>query len=271
MYELQSLNPAFPISFGIHRLFHNSSFIPHWHENIEILHILKGKAKFYLDLDEGNVCIGDTIVVNSNTLHKLTATDGELVYYCLIISIGFLQQFGIDLSEISLKNKIKDENIKITLDHLNFLDLRKNLYYTTEMCGDVLKLVSLLTRNYSLSSKNKMENKKNNKTDIVKKTILYMKKNYEKHLTLDDISSYLGFNKNYICRIFKEITGITIVKMLNSIRCNEAKRLIASDKFNVNEAAQKCGFTNLSYFTKTYKSIMGNLPSQIKQESYTNN
>lgn len=264
MYELQSLNPAFPISFGVHVLHHNSFFVPHWHENIEILHILKGNGIFYLDAAEYNAKVGDTIIVNSNTLHKITSTDDEIVYYCLIVSIKFLQQFGIDLSEISLQNKIKDENAKLILENLNLLDSEKNLCYTTEMCGDVLKLVSLLTRKYALSASNEIENRKNNKTDIVKKTISYMKKNYEKDITLADISSCLGFNKSYICRLFKEITGITIVKMLNSIRCKEAKRLIVTDRCNVSEAAQKCGFTNLSYFTKTYKSIMGHLPSQTK-------
>lgn len=260
MYELQSLNPAFPISFGIHRLHHNSFFVPHWHENIEILHILNGNGKFYLDATEYNAKVGDTIIVNSNTLHKLTSTEDELVYYCLIVSIRFLQQFGIDFSEISLQNKIRDENTKLILDNLNLLDYEKNPYYTTEMCGDVLRLISVLTRKYTVSSNDEV---KNNKTYIVKKTISYMKKNYEKDITLEDISSYLGFNKSYICRIFKEITGITVVKMLNSIRCKEAKRLIITDKCNVSEAAQKCGFTNLSYFTKTYKSIMGQLPSHI--------
>lgn len=264
MYQLLSLNPNFPISFGIHQLPHNSHFIPHWHENIEILHILKGNAKFYLDATEGNAQVGDTIIVNSNTLHKLTATDGELVYYCLIVSIEFLQQFGINLSEISLKNKIKDMDAKLILENLSSLDSEKSMYYTTEMCGDVLRLISILTRKHTIHSSKYAENKKNTKTDIVKKTISYMKKNYEKNITLEDISSYLSFNKSYICRIFKDITGITIVKMLNSIRCREAKRLIVTNKYTVSEAAQKCGFSNLSYFTKTYKHIMGHLPSQIK-------
>lgn len=91
-----------------------------------------------------------------------------------------------------------------------------------------------------------------------------MRKNYANDLNVDSISNHFGFSKYYFCHIFKEITGITIVKMLNYIRCEEAKRMLKSDNFNISEVALACGFNNLSYFTKTYKNIMGKLPSETK-------
>lgn len=39
-----------------------------------------------------------------------------------------------------------------------------------------------------------------------------MRKNYANDLNVDSISNHFGFSKYYFCHIFKEITGITIVK-----------------------------------------------------------
>ena len=47
----------------------------------------------------------------------------------------------------------------------------------------------------------------------------------------------------------------------------QARRLLASGECNVGEAAERCGFHNLSYFTKVYRRQYGRAPSQEKQRA----
>ena len=49
---------------------------------------------------------------------------------------------------------------------------------------------------------------------------------------------------------------------VNFARCSQARRLLITGRYNVTEAAQRSGFENLSYFTRTYKRYMGALPSR---------
>lgn len=49
---------------------------------------------------------------------------------------------------------------------------------------------------------------------------------------------------------------------LNMTRCTHARDLLLSGGTCVAECALRCGFQHLSYFTKTYKRYMGELPSQ---------
>ena len=79
---------------------------------------------------------------------------------------------------------------------------------------------------------------------------------------LDEVCSEIGVSKCYFCHIFKEVTGMTAIKMLNFIRCQEVKIVFFNSEGNIWETAHKCGFENMSYFTKTYKLIMGELPSK---------
>ena len=61
----------------------------------------------------------------------------------------------------------------------------------------------------------------------------------------------------YKRQVFKEVTRRTPVDYINFIRCNYARNLLLSGRYNVSESAEMSGFKNLSYFSKTYKKYMG--------------
>ena len=125
-------------------------------------------------------------------------------------------------------------------------------------------------RKYQLDKNDAPDKNSINKIEMAKLSISYMKKNFREDITLDDIAGHIGFNKCYFCRVFKEVTGVTVITMLNTIRCEEAKHLLASTSYNISEVAERCGFSNTSYFTKIYKKITGCLPSyDIKKQKTT--
>lgn len=94
--------------------------------------------------------------------------------------------------------------------------------------------------------------------------IIYIRKHYDEHLTLDGISKSIFVNKYTLTRIFKEMTGQTVVEYINEYRCKQAARLIR-DGCRINESARLCGFSNMSFFTKTFKRYIGKLPSEYKK------
>ena len=77
----------------------------------------------------------------------------------------------------------------------------------------------------------------------------------------------MGFSKHYICHSFKEITGYTIIEYLNILRCNNAKNLLLTGQYSISQCAEKSGFHNLSYFTRTYQKYMQELPSDTRKKS----
>ena len=89
---------------------------------------------------------------------------------------------------------------------------------------------------------------------------MYIRSNFTKKLSLDNIAIYVGISKYHLCREFKTLTGNTIIEFINTLRCTEAKRLIEKG-MRVSEAAYTCGFDNLSYFSRTFQHIIGHEPS----------
>ena len=99
-------------------------------------------------------------------------------------------------------------------------------------------------------------------SSIAKRVIFFIQENYDKRITLDQISKEVLTDKYTLCKIFKKLTGQTIFENLNEYRCLKAAEYIAEGK-SVSEAANLCGFDNNSFFTKTFKRYIGTLPSKI--------
>ena len=63
-------------------------------------------------------------------------------------------------------------------------------------------------------------------------------------------------------RLFHEYTGQTPIEYRNDIRLNNAKIKLESGMYNVSEAAEASGFSNLSFFTRLYKKKFGYTPKK---------
>ena len=99
----------------------------------------------------------------------------------------------------------------------------------------------------------------------VKDAILYIQSNYDKKITLEELSKETYIDKYTLSKKFKEFTGITIVNYINNYRCKMALSMIQNGE-QINNAARLCGFNNISFFTKTFKKYTGNLPSFYKKK-----
>jgi len=63
-------------------------------------------------------------------------------------------------------------------------------------------------------------------------------------------------------RLFKEYTEKSPIQYRNDLRLEDARSLIQSGEYNISEAAEAVGFTNLSFFIRLYKSKYGHTPKQ---------
>ena len=82
---------------------------------------------------------------------------------------------------------------------------------------------------------------------------------------LDALAAQAGISKNYMCRIFKEHTGCTIIHYINQLRCYKAMSLIA-DGVSVTQAALQVGYSDYNYFSRVFKQIVGFSPSKTARK-----
>jgi hypothetical protein len=105
-------DPSFPIIFHLDTIRkYQSDFLPHWHENLEILYVLQGTVNVLVDAASVTAEKDEIIVINSNNVHYIQTLADESKYYCLIIDRKFCEEFGLDTGEVEFQRLIKDKGV----------------------------------------------------------------------------------------------------------------------------------------------------------------
>lgn len=241
-------------------------FRVHWHENLELLHIIEGECDVITNGTKIHAASGEIALVNSNMVHQVEATTEYARYDCLIIDAATIKGLGVDIEHMIFERKICDGETERLFLEVMRCEGEEGEYRLLDLKLAIFTLVADLVKNHTDGEYSSDKNS-NPKTETVKRAIEYMKRHYAEPITVDGLAGMLGFTKYYFCHIFSEVTGSTVINHLNYIRCKNARKLILSGKYNITEAAEQSGFANMSYFAKIYKNVMGQLPSETKSEA----
>ena len=75
-------------------------------------------------------------------------------------------------------------------------------------------------------------------------------------------SALCGMSEPNFRRLFREYTGQSPIDYRNALRLNAAQIKLQSGEYNVSEAAETSGFSNLSFFIRLYKKRYGYTPKK---------
>lgn len=230
--------------------------IANWHDNLELLFCLEGRGKVLCGGRSWEFTPGDLITVNCNAIHRISA-DRRLCYRVLIVDSGFLMESGIGVRELDFETLVRSEVIRgLFSEYAQALEWEEP-YRAAAVRGAVLRLVATLARDHA----RRCPGEPGIADAGVKQAIAYIRENYSRQLTLEQVADRAGLSKYHFSRVFKRATGMTLTRYINTVRCEQARKLLARGD-RVSQAAPACGFENLSYFSATFRSLTGSLPSE---------
>ncbi len=100
--------------------------------------------------------------------------------------------------------------------------------------------------------------------DAVYKTMEYVRANYDKKLSLDEIARNAFLSKAYLSSIFKEEIGESLTNYINRVRIEKSKVLLLDKEVSLIDIANLCGFEDQSYFTRVFKKMVGISPKKYR-------
>ena len=100
--------------------------------------------------------------------------------------------------------------------------------------------------------------------DAVYKTMEYVRANFDKKLTLDEIARNAFLSKAYLSSIFKEEIGESLTNYINRVRIEKSKILLLDKEVSLIDIANLCGFEDQSYFTRVFKKMVGISPKKYR-------
>lgn len=103
-------------------------------------------------------------------------------------------------------------------------------------------------------------------SENVKKALDYIHGNYEKQITLEGISRYIGISESHLRRRFRRETGMTVVDYITRYRIEKAKRLLETGEYVIGEIYEKVGFSTSQYFSIVFKRYEKISPGQYQKK-----
>lgn len=93
-----------------------------------------------------------------------------------------------------------------------------------------------------------------------------LEKNYQQAWTVADYAKSIGISAPHLTRICKEEFGSPPNDMVRQRRMLEARRLLEYTGLNVAEIAQRCGFRDAAFFSRTFKANIGIPPNRYRSQ-----
>lgn len=266
---------------------HNTPFtMPlHSHEEYELIYIISGTGKEYIGDTVTDYYPGELTLIGSNVPHLHLCNScteknkPKSSCHLLQFPISVFPSHISDIQEMHSINTLLQESmcgirfhsketIKKTVRILNRFNHAQGteriimLYKILDLlskCND-RKTVSPIRCNIDIQQCN----------DPVERIYRYLQTNFKESIELEKVSSYIGQTSTSVCRLFKQKTGKTVFTVLNEIRIGHACRLLSATNLTNAQIAYECGFNNISYFNKVFKSITLMTPKEYKHNLMIN-
>lgn len=108
-------------------------------------------------------------------------------------------------------------------------------------------------------------NKKSQNSNLKKHIEDYIRNNYmNKGLSLVEMANKLGYSSSYLSRFINQEFGMGFGELLNKVRIEHAKSLLASELRSISEISDVVGYTSVNSFIRAFKREEGITPSQYR-------
>lgn len=93
----------------------------------------------------------------------------------------------------------------------------------------------------------------------------YVRSNIETKLSRKEIADKVYLSPDYLTKLFRKKTGMTLIEYIMEEKVNAAKRMIDKEAIPIGEVAQRLGYDNFSYFSEIFRKKTGMSPSEYKK------
>ncbi len=102
---------------------------------------------------------------------------------------------------------------------------------------------------------------------ILKDILLYMRSNFHKNISLEQLGEEFNLHPNYICSLFQAHTKTTFLKYLDSLRLQKSITILLEDKeLTMEKVAISSGFMSERQFYKVFKKYTGTTPGALRSD-----
>jgi len=246
---------------------------PHWHDEVEILYVLRGSAFQQVNDHTFDISQGHIVVVRSQDIHgtySITPEDTEI--FVLQFNTAILGNLEPSFSEQFSNNTLFSYPIETAqYPGLKIAELLLSIQreYTQNdiarevfILSDCISLVGVCTRSFVCET-NPICYPSNAKKAL-EKIFHFIDANFQRPICLNEAVKLSNFSVPHFCRLFRKTVGMSFIDYLNHYRVSKSLLLLRSGQ-TVTEIAHLCGFNSINSYIRTFKKYYSVSPSKWKE------
>ncbi|WDZ57757.1 helix-turn-helix transcriptional regulator [Paenibacillus polymyxa] len=269
--------PLFAIEQAL-RMVPFSMSADHVHQAHEIYYLLAGERYYYINQRVYALQKGDLIWISKHDFHR-TSNKGSGSHERILINFdeAFVasstsvtlssDQSHLLLSEKSFLLRPSAEEQR-ELEHLfqQMLDEyhQEHAYRHMYLQSLLLQLLIRIRRIQS-AAPDTIAPERSEQQQRVYSVIEYLHAHYAEKLSLEQLAGHFYISSTYLCRIFKQTTGFTLVEYLQDVRVQQARAYLKETNWKVTAIAEKTGFDSIAHFGRVFKHFTGRTPLQYRK------
>ena len=261
--------------------------VPHKHKFIEVVYVISGSATHEIDDNTYRAKQGDLFIINMDTTHVFRCEQNAaepFVAYDLKFTPEFfdssvtgyraLEALNNSFMFYSLVHGRKEYTPYVSVTGNSFSELGELFHkiyqeyrgqekgYIEIIRAYLMQLIITIFRSDAASSKN-VETAK--EKQVVNYMIDYIKTNFASHISTGVLAEQVYMNKDYLGRVFREQTGMTISEMIQKVRIERACEMLENTNRTITNIALTCGFDDVKFFYTIFKRQMGVRPGDYRK------
>ena len=258
----------------------------HTHEFIEVIYVINGTCLHRVSEETFRMSAGDLCILAPSAKHGISAFSDEDIIFNILLRKSTFEEAFFDL--LSDENIISDFFSRM----LYHSQSRPYLYFQTEDDREIreLSLRILEETQADRKYKNRLLSLKireffvlllrNHETDVVSpkadaadKTsvaILHYIQTHYQTVTLSELSGLFHYSERQIQRIVADATGRSFKENIQTLKVQEAKRILRNPGLTIADAAERLGYSDTASFRRAFKKYAGVLPGEYRRRQQQN-
>lgn len=243
----------------------------HWHHSVEIFLVLEGNLKFFINNTTLPLAAPDFVIVNSNEIHAMEAPEPNTTIV-VQIPAGCFAGYMTDGSYAVFSKQLPQDNLKLAGLIVQIYETyrKKGAAYELKVRSLFLELLYQLVTVFMKTEADLGNIRQKRHLDRLSQIASYIKKNYNRNLTLERVADEFGFSPTYLSRMFKRYADISYKTYLLNLRTEYGLREMMNTDQSLSEIALGNGFPDSRAFAKAFLKRYGCLPSDYRRQMKKN-
>lgn len=182
--------------------------------------------------------------------------------YFLIVPFMDREEFKIPYIEIGLVTSKRVVHLFRGVEEE--LTCTENEFWPCRSRSFLLEILFLI-QNMITDSKNKENLELPSASEDVSGIILYLHANYNKKITIEELTEIFHINRTTLSQKFRRSTGISIIEYLVKLRIRMAAIMLRDTLLPISEILDRVGFNDSVHFSRMFKKHMNCTPSAYRE------